>query len=315
MGPLLLGLASAFFFSVTFVLNREMELSGGSWMWSASLRYLFMLPLLFGVVSLRGAHGLTPLLRSMRAKPGPWLLWSTVGFGLFYAPLCYAATYSPGWLIAGTWQITIISGSLLAPFFWRTVQTPEGPLQVRGRIPVKGIAMSGIILAGVVLLQAEQAGSLSPWETAAGILPILAASFAYPLGNRKMMEVTAGGLDPFQRILGMTVASLPVWLVLSAAGLALDGPPSPGQVTQSLLVAVSSGVIATALFFRATDLVKGSMSRLAAVEATQSTEVLFTLAGETLLFAAPLPSALSWVGIGTVTAGMLLHSYISARAV
>ena len=28
-------------FAVTFILNRAMELSGGSWMWSSSLRFFY----------------------------------------------------------------------------------------------------------------------------------------------------------------------------------------------------------------------------------------------------------------------------------
>ena len=37
-----LGVAAALFFSSTFVLNRAMSLEGGSWVWSASLRYGWM---------------------------------------------------------------------------------------------------------------------------------------------------------------------------------------------------------------------------------------------------------------------------------
>ena len=50
MKPLLLGIAASFFFAFTFVLNRAMDLSGGSWAWSASLRYFFMVPLLLMLV-------------------------------------------------------------------------------------------------------------------------------------------------------------------------------------------------------------------------------------------------------------------------
>ena len=40
-----LGLLASLFFAATFVLNRSMNLGGGYWLWSASLRYLFMLPM------------------------------------------------------------------------------------------------------------------------------------------------------------------------------------------------------------------------------------------------------------------------------
>lgn len=309
MRPLLLGVSSALFFAVTFVLNRRMELSGGSWAWSASLRYLFTLPFLLAIVAGRG--GLKPLLSAMRERPGAWLLWGTVGFGLFYAPICFAAAYAPGWLTAGTWQITIISGSLLAPFFGQWISGPAGPIYIRGTIPLRGLLLSLIILAGVVLLQAEHARELSPAQMLPGIIPVLIASFAYPLGNRKTMELCGGRLDVFQRILGMTLASLPFWLLLSLYGLADAGLPSFSQAGQSVIVALSSGIVATVLFFRATDMVRNSMSGLAAVEATQSLEVLFALLGEMLILGSPLPSLLSWTGIAVIIGGMALHSLFS----
>ena len=116
MKPSIIGVCASFFFAFTFVLNASMEVSGGSWIWSASLRYIFMVPFLLCIVLLR--KNLRPLVLEMKRNPLQWMLWSFVGFGLFYAPLCFAAAYSPGWLIAGTWQITIISGALLAPLFF-----------------------------------------------------------------------------------------------------------------------------------------------------------------------------------------------------
>lgn len=71
-----------------------------------------------------------------------------------------------------------------------------------------------------------------------GILPVILASFAYPLGNRKMMEVCAGRLNAYQRVLGMTLASLPFWLLLSLYGVFSAGMPSKEQTVQSALVAV-----------------------------------------------------------------------------
>lgn len=312
MRPIILGICSALFFAVTFVLNRQMELSGGSWAWSASLRYFFMLPFLIAIVM--GRRKLKPLLKVMSERPMAWLLWGTIGFGLFYAPLCFAAAYAPGWLTAGTWQITIISGSLLAPLFGRWEDGAEGKVFRRGKIPLKGLCLSLIILAGVILLQVEQAQELAPLELLLGIVPVLIASFAYPLGNRKTMELCEDSLDVFQRILGMTLASVPFWIILAIYGLVDTGLPSSGQVGQSVIVALSSGVIATVLFFQATDLVRHSMSGLAAVEATQSLEVLFALLGEMLIMSSPSPSLLSWIGIAVIIFGMVLHSLFSQRS-
>ena len=311
MRPIILGVLAAFFFAFTFIINRSMELEGGSWIWSASLRYFFMVPFLLLLVI--GRKNLKPLIEEMKKNPKAWLLWSMVGFGLFYGPLCFSAAYAPGWLIASTWQITIISGSLLAPFFFETSMTKKGPVQVKGKIPLKGMAMSMIILLGIILMQIEQADSLSFLDVLLGVVPVIIASFAYPLGNRKMMDVCGGRLDVFQRVLGMTIASLPLWIVLAIYGVFTVGPPSIGQSVQSGIVAITSGVIATILFFQATDLVRGNMQKLGNVEATQSMEVLFALMGELLLLKAAFPSVISWTGMVLVMAGMVLHSYVSHK--
>ncbi|AIY04952.1 membrane protein [Planococcus sp. PAMC 21323] len=311
MKPIIIGIIAAFFFAFTFVLNATMEASGGSWIWSASLRYLFMIPFLLLIVISR--KNLKPLLQEMNKSKKAWLIWSFVGFGLFYAPLCFAAAYSPGWLIAGTWQITIIAGTLLAPLFLITIHTKEGAVQLRGKIPVKGLLISFIILAGVSLMQLENIAIVSSATLWLGFVPVLLAAFAYPLGNRKMMEVCDGRLDAYQRVLGMTLASLPFWFILSLYGLLTVGGPSASQSFQTLIVAISSGVIATVLFFKATDLVRGNMQKLGVVEATQSMEVLFALAGEILFLSIALPSGLSLIGIVIVMVGMVLHSQNSTK--
>src|SRR5690625_6883503 len=82
---ILIGILAALFFSVTFILNPSMELDGGSWVWSASFRFMFMLPILFIIVGYK--RNVKPVLIHMKKQPIAWLLWSTVGFGLFYAPL------------------------------------------------------------------------------------------------------------------------------------------------------------------------------------------------------------------------------------
>ncbi|MEH7106713.1 DMT family transporter [Bacillus sp. JJ1764] len=311
MRPILLGILAAFFFAFTFVLNRAMDLAGGSWIWSATLRYFFMVPFLFLIVS--GRKNLKPLFIEMKKHPLLWVMWSTVGFGLFYAPLCFSASYAPGWLIAATWQMTIISGSLLAPLFYEVINTENETILRKGKIPFKGMAMSLIILLGIILMQLQQADQLSLGTLLLGVLPVVIASFSYPLGNRKMMDLCKGRLDVFQRVLGMTLASMPFWVILSVYGYFTVGLPELGQTLQSGIVAISSGVIATVLFFQATDLVRGNMQQLAAVEATQSMEVLFALIGELLLLHSAPPSLVSWFGILIVMAGMILHSYVSHK--
>lgn len=307
MKEITLGILGSLFFAVTFVLNRSMELDGGSWMWSASLRFFFMVPFLLLIVALR--RGLGTSFSEIRRIPGPFILWSFFAFVLFYAPLTFAAAYSPGWLVAGTWQLTIVAGVLLAPLFLATVPTKDGVKMARHRIPRLSLGISCIILLGVVLIQLPHAGTVDGRTLLLGVLPIAVAAVAYPLGNRKMMDVLGGRLDTFQRVLAMTIASLPFWILLGGIAAATAGWPSVGQVVQSLIVAVSSGVIATTLFFMATDLARHDQGRLAAVEATQSLEIVFALAGEMILLSLPLPGPLALGGIAVIIVGMSLHSF------
>jgi drug/metabolite transporter (DMT)-like permease len=303
MKPILLGVVAAFFFGVTFLLNRSMELSGGSWQWSASLRFFYMVPLLWIIVWIRG--NVRPVFQELKERFGTWFLWSSVGFVLFYAPITYAAGFGEAWLVAATWQVTIVAGSLLVPFFYEGNGKEKGKRQ---SIPYKGLGFSLLILAGVALVQVEEAGGVNGSAWLNVILPVLVAAVAYPLGNRKMMIFTNKRLDAFQRAFGMTVASLPWWVLLAVLGWIQGGPPSTGQLWQTFLVAVSSGVIATVLFFQATDLCSNNPVKLAGVEATQSAEIIFVLAGEMWLLDLASPTLLSLTGVLVIMAGMLLHS-------
>ena len=246
MREIWIGVLSSVFFAVTFILNRSMELSGGSWLWSSSLRYFFMVPFLIAIVAYR--KGLGDVKKEIVQKPAPFFIWSVTAFVLFYAPLTYAAAYSPGWLLAGTWQLTIVAGVLLAPLFTIIVKTTNGEKKIRQKIPVISLGITLIIFAGVVLIQIPHAQSVEIRTLLLGIIPVIVAAFAYPLGNRKMMELLGGRLDTFQRVLGMTLMTLPVWIGFAIYALLTVGPPSMSQLIQSFIVGVSSGVIATTLF-------------------------------------------------------------------
>ncbi len=302
---MILGIISAFFFAFTFFFNRLMENDGGSWMFSASMRFLFMVPFLLLIVYYR--TGFSTLWRAIRKNPISWFIWSFVGFVLFYAPLTFAAGYAPGWLVAGTFQLTIVAGLLLSPLFWT-----EGSSGVRVRqgIPLRSLFSSAIILIGVVFIQVQHASAVSV-SLLLSVLPVLIAAVSYPLGNRKMMELTNGTIDTFSRVLGMTLMTTPVWIVLFVVGTLQHGLPAASQVGQSFLVAICSGIIATLLFFSATDLSRKDPNQLAAVEATQSGEVIFALLLELIFLNALFPSPVALAGILFIVIGMILHSFLS----
>ena len=307
MRELVIGIIASAFFAVTFVLNRSMDLEGGSWMWSSSLRFFSMLPFLLLLVLIR--RNLHTLIIEMRKNPGQWLLWSFVGFVLFYAPITFAASYGPGWLLAGTWQLTIICGALLAPFF----MVKQGNSMKRSIIPLSTLSVSLLILVGVILIQLPNAKTLSTTEIILGIGPVVIAAFAFPLGNRKMMELCGGRIDTLQRVLGMTLASIPFWLIIALVAFFKTGLPSASQVTQSSIVGLSSGVIATSLLFYATNRVRHHQGQLASVEATQSMQVIFVIIGEMLLLSVSPPKGIALAGIVIIIVGLLLHSFLTYK--
>ena len=192
----LYGIAGSFFFAFNFVLLRSMNLGGGYWLYSGVLRYFFTLPLMLPLL-LRGGK-LAPVFASIRRKPWGWLIWSTVGFGLFCLPLTAATVYAEGWFTCATWQITIVCGMLLTPLFGKPV-------------PLKNLAFAGIILLGVGVMQIPKLDTLGSEGILTALALIIVGAFSYPLGNRKMIEVCAGELDTNQRVFGMTLMSLPFW--------------------------------------------------------------------------------------------------------
>ena len=112
-----IALLSALFFTGTYVLNRAIVTGGGHWAWSASLRYLITLPLLLPLMPWQGGMG--PVWRALRAHPGAWLRCSAIGFVAFYLLLAFAAASGPSWLVAGSFQFTVIAGMLCAPLLYR----------------------------------------------------------------------------------------------------------------------------------------------------------------------------------------------------
>ena len=286
------GILASFFFAFTFVLNRSMNLDGGYWLWGACLRYLFMLPML--AVLVWREHSWSQIQRERRPKR--WVLWSTVGFGFFYLPLTMASIYGQSWFVAATWQLTIVAGVLLTPLFGRAV-------------PVKNFLMSCLVLGGIFLLQLPNIRLGATENIFMPLLLILIAAVSYPLGNRKMMILS--DLTTLQRVFGMTLCSMPFWLICAVVALCHAGLPAGGQVVQSLAVALFSGVIATILFFKATDLVKHNPRQLAVIEATQSGEVLFTLLGGVLFLGDSMPDIWGLCGILIVVVGMIGNSLVS----
>ena len=156
----------------------------------------------------------------------------------------------------------------------------------------------------------EEATDISLLNTMLVIIPVIIAAFSYPLGNRKMMEICDSNINTIQRVFGMTLCSMPFWIIISLLGISNSGLPGKSQLIQSFIVAVFSGIIATILFFKATDIVKDHSHNIAIIESTQAGEVVFTLLGGILIFHDTVPTTLSLIGLIIVVLGMILNSFV-----
>lgn len=304
------GLLAALFFSSTFVINRLMSVEGGHWVWSASLRYMWMtLFLIAGPILIGRGRLLLDAMLLLRRHWRFWLIAGTIGFGIFYAGITFAASYAPGWVVATTWQVTVLASPLVLMAFGR-------------RVPLRGVFFTVLIFVGVLLVNLSQI-QVANWQGVLwGALPVLVAAFAYPAGLQLVWEARRGGhtsiphiVDPvlsdsFARVLLLTLGSLPFWLLIIV--IAQPPPPSAGQWLNTALVAVLSGVIATSLFVFARHQAHNAYE-LAAVDATQAGEVIFALVGEVVLLGATLPGPTGLAGMALTMFGLVLYLLAQGR--
>ncbi len=305
LAAIALALSSALFFTLTYVLNRAIASDGGHWAWTASLRYLLTLPLLLPLMPWQG--GIAPVWRAIRAHPGAWLRCSAIGFVAFYLLLSWAAASGPSWLVAGSFQFTVIAGMLCAPFLYR---------DARRKVPASALGVAAVIIAGVAMLQFGHAHGGLDRAGWIALLCVLASAVLYPLGNRMLLlhlERSGEELNATQRVFGMTLASQPLWLAVAAFAWQRAGAPSFAQVLLAGGVALSAGVIATILFFRATGMVRNQPAALGAAEAMQGAEVLFAIGLGVAFLHEDWPRGIALAGALVVIAGIVAFAWLVAR--
>ena len=185
---ILLGLLSGAFFSSTFVLNEVMSAAGGHWFWSASLRYAFMWLILTAIIIMQHGFGrITELMTIFRQHWGFWCITGSIGFGIFYTGICYAADHVAGWVVAATFMFTVVASLLVLLAFGQ-------------RFDKKFIAYALLVFAGVVLVNISEglhAASLLDADAVPmkdmllyGAVPALIAAFSYPIGNQLVWQVS-----------------------------------------------------------------------------------------------------------------------------
>jgi len=299
-----LGILAALFFSSTFVLNRAMSLAGGHWAWSASLRFGYMLVFLSLILLVtRGPKALADVWAVFHSHWGFWILSGSIGFGVFYSLISFSAEYAAGWVVATTWQTTILATPIVLIFFGR-------------KVPTRGLLFTALIFVGILLVNIEHASQTSLRSLLFSAAPVLVAAFAYPAGNQFVWEARLGHNkhlphishpiveNSFARVLLLTMGSIPFWIVLLF--FCSPPPPSTGQLLSTALVALFSGVIATTIFLYARHLCQKPYE-IAAVDATQSMEVVFSLIGEIVFLQGVMPGMLGLAGVALTMLGLAAY--------
>jgi drug/metabolite transporter (DMT)-like permease len=300
-----IALLSALFFTLTYVLNRASATEGGHWAWTASLRYLITLPLLLPLMPWQG--GVAPVWRAMRAHPWAWLRCSAIGFVAFYLLLSFAASSGPSWLVAGSFQFTVVAGMLCAPLLYR---------DARRKVPRAALGVGVLTLAGVAMLQVGHAQGQLDRAAWIAFACVFASAMLYPIGNRMLLlhlEKTGEALNATQRVFGMTLASQPLWWLVSAWAFQQSGAPPMSQVWLAAGVAVSAGIIATILFFQATGMVRNHPAALGAAEAMQAAELLFAMALGALFLGEAWPRGIAAWGSVLVVLGICAFAWLVSR--
>lgn len=78
------------------------------------------------------------------------------------------------------------------------------------------------------------------------------------------------------------------------------------------IVALFSGVIATSLFLYSRHQATKAYE-VAAVDATQAGETIFTLMGEVLFLGVALPGLVGWIGLFLIIIGLVIYSIKQAE--
>lgn len=185
---ILLGLLAGAFFSSTFILNELMSVAGGHWFWSASLRYAFMGLMLTAIIMMQ--HGFGRIKALLAIFSHHWKFWcitGSIGFGVFYTGICYAADHAAGWVVAATFMFTVVASLLVLLVFGQ-------------HFDKKFIAYALLVFFGVVLVNISEgihaasvlgANALPMKDILLyGALPALVAAFSYPIGNQLVWQVS-----------------------------------------------------------------------------------------------------------------------------
>lgn len=306
------GAVAALFFSSSFLVVRAVGVSGSHWAWTASLRYLTVVPLLAALILT--LHGPKVLGEAARIALRRWKLSLLLGLLTCvgcYGAVSYAGRVLPAWALAGTWQFTTVAS---LPVLVAFGQHP----------PLRAWLFSLLVFLGVISVQASQsngsAANVPGWAFALTLGALVLGAFGYPAGNQLLGYAAGSGGGGVDRVSEPSFRLVPVQLLVAALGsipiwaallLAIRPPlPSVKDAGLASLVALTSGVLGTGVFWWARQKAQGQGGfAVAGVDATQALETVFALGFELWLLGAPPPSLLGWAGVLAILGGSALYAF------
>jgi len=295
------GITAAFFFSSTFAINRWLN-EVGHWYWTATLRYIYVFIFLSLIlVFCYRWNFYKETIKCFYTFRYFWFFAGGIGFGVFYLLLCFAASYSAGWVLATTWQITILMSPLVI-------------LLLGSKVPFRGISYLIIMFLGILLVNHEEFLSFSLIDLKS-VIPISIAAFCYPFGNTLCKYASEGKFGKFRidkfsvaknvfsQMIMMTLGAAPILIICGI--FVSPPPPTINQLYYTAIIGLFTGVIATALLYIARQQSKNNPFALAAADGTQAGEPPLALFWEHALFNQVLPSITSISGLAFVIIGIL----------
>lgn len=296
---LALGLLSGLFFSSTFLINKIIAFSGGHWFYTAFLRYFWtLLFIAFLLIIFKGFSFFKSLIYEFVSNLKFYLLAGSIGFGVFYSFISFAASFSDAWIIVTTWQLTIFASIFILIFY-------------KKRPTFRVMFFAFLIVLGVSLVNFSYFDFTQKSTFLYSFLSVLIAAFAYPIGNQMLWEeqkkrhsvVLENALC---KVFLITIGSTPVWILLF---FIFDvGLPSLSQTLNVALVSLLASVIATTIFLYARSKAANN-TQIMIVDSTIASEVIFTLFIEILFLNGIFPSAFGFLGLIIVITSLIFISY------
>ena len=312
---ILFGLIAVLCGASIYIVNRNLAAQGGHPLWTAALRYGYMVVMLALVIT--WWHGSVAFVGLLRCFAKHWVFFlftGVIGSGTYYACLVFAALYAPAWVTAAAYQVGIVCSPIVLICF--------------GRHPGRSTIIFVVVVAcGGLLVNFEQMShgeAVNMHRALIGMVLAFCACAAAHLGMQLMYEAVHGGptwvphvqnttleFAPAQVFLN-SLGTLPLWAICLA--IVRPGLPTKGQWGQAAISPFIGGVLGAWFFVHARTQARRPQL-IAALDATPAASAVFTLILEALVLKPRMPGWLGVCGLLLMVVAFFVHVQLDARRV